>query len=85
MVQIGTAMLIKQRILLILLLILATNSQSGDAKAQYTQVDCGDATNIDNVEIDQLQARKLLYKGALYLIMPNGDIYNTAGTLINQQ
>lgn len=60
-------------------------SQSGDAKAQYTQVDCGDATNIDNVEIDQLQARKLLYKGALYLIMPNGDIYNTAGTLINQQ
>ena len=60
-------------------------SQAGDAKAQYTQVDCGDATNIDNVEIDQLQARKLLYNGALYLIMPNGDIYNTAGTLINQQ
>ena len=60
-------------------------SQSGDAKAQYTQVDCGDSTNIDNVEIDQLQARKLLYNGALYLIMPNGDIYNTAGTLINQQ
>ena len=60
-------------------------SQLGDAKAQYTQVDCGDSTNIDNVEIDQLQARKLLYNGALYLIMPNGDIYNTAGTLINQQ
>ena len=60
-------------------------SQSGDAKAQSTQVDCGDSTTIDNVEIDQLQARKLLYNGALYLIMPNGDIYNTAGTLINQQ
>ena len=60
-------------------------TQSGDAKAQYTQVDCGDTTSVDNVEIDQPQARKLLYNGALYLIMPNGDIYNAAGVLVNKQ
>ena len=60
-------------------------TQSGDAKAQYTQVDCGDTTSVDNVEIDQPQARKLLYNGTLYLIMPNGDIYNAAGVLVNKQ
>ena len=60
-------------------------TQSGDSKAQYTQVDCGDTTSVDNVEIDQPQARKLLYNGALYLIMPNGDIYNAAGVLVNKQ
>ena len=41
-------------------------------------------TAVEDVEINQPQARKILYNGALYLIMPNGDIYNAAGVLVNK-
>ena len=59
--------------------------QSGDAKATYTVIDCDkEETAVEDVEINQPQARKILYNGALYLIMPNGDIYNAAGVLVNK-
>ena len=44
---------------------------------------CDDSA-VEDVEINQPQARKILYNGALYLIMPNGDIYNAAGVLVNK-
>jgi hypothetical protein len=59
--------------------------QSGNAKATYTVIDCDkEETAVEDVEINQPQARKILYNGALYLIMPNGDIYNAAGVLVNK-
>ncbi len=39
---------------------------------------------VEDVEVNQIQARKILYNGALYLIMPNGNIYNAAGVLVNK-
>ena len=59
-------------------------TQSGDQKATYTVVDCEVSTDVEKLESNQSQARKILYNGALYLIMPNGDIYNAAGVLINK-
>jgi hypothetical protein len=56
--------------------------QSGDAKATYTLVECGNTTDVENVDVDQPQARKILYNGALYLIMPNGDVYDASGRMI---
>ena len=44
---------------------------------------CDDSA-VEDVEINQPQARKILYNGALYLLMSNGDIYNTAGVLVNK-
>ena len=60
-------------------------TQSGDQKATYTVVDCEVSTDVEKLESNQSQARKILYNGALYLIMPNGDIYNAAGVLVNKQ
>ena len=57
-------------------------TQSGDAKATYTVVECGNTTDVENVDVDQPQARKVLYNGALYLIMPNGDVYDASGRMI---
>jgi hypothetical protein len=60
-------------------------TQSGDKKATYTVVNCEVSTDVEKLENNQSQARKILYNGALYLIMPNGDIYNAAGVLVNKQ
>jgi hypothetical protein len=41
-------------------------------------------SDVEGVEINKPQPRKILYNGALFLIMPNGDIYNAAGMLMNK-
>jgi hypothetical protein len=54
-------------------------SQSGDAKATYTVVDCPESTDVENVEVSKPQARKVLINQSLYLVMPNGDVYDISG------
>lgn len=54
-------------------------SQSGDAKATYTVVDCPTATNVEDVEVQKPVARKVLINQSLYLVMPNGDVYDISG------
>ena len=54
-------------------------SQSGDAKATYTIVDCPIATDVEDVEVEKPVARKVLINQSLYLVMPNGDVYDISG------
>ena len=54
-------------------------SQSGGAKATYTIVDCPESTDVENVEVSKPQARKVLINQSLYLVMPNGDVYDISG------
>ena len=59
-------------------------TQEGDAKATYTVVNCEDNTATDLIEMQEptLAPIKVIINNALYLIMPNGDMYDTAGRLI---
>ena len=70
-------------------------TQEGGAKATYTVVDCEDdivepeqpdtpetPTDVEDVQDQALAPIKVIINNALYLIMPNGDIYNAAGVLI---
>ena len=54
-------------------------SQSGDVKATYTVVDCPIATDVEDVEVQKPVARKVLINQSLYLVMPNGDVYDISG------
>ena len=54
-------------------------SQSGGDKATYTLVDCPETTDVENVEVSKPQARKVLINQSLYLVMPNGDVYDISG------
>ena len=54
-------------------------SQSGDAKATYMVVDCPVVTAVEDVEVSKPQARKVLFNQSLYLVMPNGDVYDISG------
>ena len=54
-------------------------SQSGGDKATYTRVDCPESTDVENVEVSKPQARKVLINQSLYLVMPNGDVYDISG------
>ena len=54
-------------------------SQSGGDKATYTVVDCPESTDVENVEVSKPQARKVLINQYLYLVMPNGDVYDISG------
>ena len=53
--------------------------QSGDAKATYTIVDCQKGTDIDNIEVPHSSPRKVIINQSLYILMPNGSIFNTSG------
>ena len=53
--------------------------QSGDAKATYTIVDCQEETDIDNIEVPHSSPRKVIINQSLYILMPNGNIFNTSG------
>ena len=53
--------------------------QSGDAKATYTIVDCQEETDIDNIEVPHSSPRKVIINQSLYILMPNGSIFNTSG------
>jgi hypothetical protein len=57
-------------------------NQSGNQKATYTIVDCETSTDVEDIDSNESQVRKLLYNGALYLIMPNGQVYDVYGNLI---
>jgi hypothetical protein len=57
-------------------------SQSGNNKAKYTEVDCPTATDVEDVEVQKPVARKVLINQSLYLVMPNGDMYDVSGRLI---
>ena len=57
-------------------------SQSGNAKATYTVVDCPTATDVEDVEVQKPVARKVLINQSLYLVMPNGDVYDISGRLV---
>ena len=54
-------------------------SQSGNAKATYTVVDCPTATDVEDIEVQKPVARKVLINQSLYLVMPNGDVYDISG------
>jgi hypothetical protein len=54
-------------------------SQSGNAKATYAVVDCPTATDVEDVEVQKPVARKVLINQSLYLVMPNGDVYDISG------
>ena len=54
-------------------------SQSDNAKATYTRVDCPTATDVENVEVSKPVVRKVLINQSLYLVMPNGDVYDISG------
>ena len=54
-------------------------SQSGNDKATYTVVDCPESTDVEDVEVSKPQARKVLINQSLYLVMPNGDVYDISG------
>ena len=54
-------------------------NQSGDAKATYTIVDCQEETDIDNIEVPHSSPRKVIINQSLYILMPNGNIFNTSG------
>ena len=53
--------------------------QSGDAKATYTIVACQEETDIDNIEVPHSSPRKVIINQSLYILMPNGNIFNTSG------
>ena len=53
--------------------------QSGDAKGTYTIVDCQKGTDIDNIEVSHSSPRKVIINQSLYILMPNGSIFNTSG------
>ena len=53
--------------------------QFGDAKATYTIVDCQEGTDIDNIEVHHSSPRKVIINQSLYILMPNGSIFNTSG------
>lgn len=53
--------------------------QSGDAKATYTIVECQEGTDIDNIEVPHSSPRKVIINQSLYILMPNGNIFNTSG------
>ena len=57
-------------------------NQSGDQKATYTIVDCEASTDVEDIDSNQFQVRKLLINGALYLVMPNGQVYDVCGNQI---
>ena len=40
---------------------------------------CGESTDVENVEVSKPQARKVLINQSLYLVMPNGDVYDISG------
>jgi hypothetical protein len=56
-------------------------TQSGNEKAKYEVIDC-DLTAVEYLEVNELQSRKVLFNGALYLIMPNGQVYDVCGNQI---
>ena len=57
-------------------------TQEGGAKAKYTVVDCPTATDVEDVEVQKPVARKVLINQSLYLVMPNGDVYDISGRLV---
>lgn len=60
-------------------------SQSGDAKARYTIVDCQEGTDVDNIEIPLSSPRKVIINQSLYILLPDGSMYNTSGQLTIQR
>ena len=57
-------------------------SQSGDAKARYTIVDCQEETDVDNLEHPISSPRKVIINQSLYIVMPNGNAYDISGQLL---
>jgi hypothetical protein len=59
---------------------LYTGSNKGSIKctSQVTAI-CGESTDVENVEVSKSQARKVLINQSLYLVMPNGDVYDISG------
>ena len=56
--------------------------QSGDRKATYTLVNCDVHTDIEQIPYNESLPCKVLINGALYLLMPNGNIYDASGRMI---
>ena len=58
-------------------------TQEGGSKATYRVVDCGDDhAAVEDVEVSKPMPRKVIINQALYLIMPNGDVYDASGRMI---
>ena len=58
-------------------------AQEGGSKATYRVVDCGDDhAAVEDVEVLKPMPRKVIINQALYLVMPNGDVYDASGRMI---
>lgn len=55
-----------------------SNKGSIQCTSQVTAI-CGESTDVENVEVSKPQARKVLINQSLYLVMPNGDVYDISG------
>jgi hypothetical protein len=61
-----------------------TNSDiKGTACTSVVSTLCDDLTNdVDQVVVDKSTARKLLINGMLYIMLPDGRVYNVQGTQV---
>lgn len=59
-----------------------TNKGTISCNAQITAI-CDDFTAVENIGSEKPLPRKILLNGALYLIMPNGKVYDVLGNILN--
>ena len=58
-------------------------SQSGNQKATYEVIDCEDSGSTDLPELPIAPtARKLLHNGSLYIVLPDGRVYDVRGNQV---
>ena len=58
-------------------------SQSGKQKATYEVIDCEDSGSTDLPELPIAPtARKLLHNGSLYIVLPDGRVYDVRGNQV---
>ena len=59
-----------------------TNKGTITCNSQITAI-CDDFTAVENIGSEKPLPRKILLNGALYLIMPNGKVYDVLGNILN--
>ena len=58
-------------------------TQSGNQKATYEVIDCEDSGSTDLPELPVAPtARKLLHNGSLYILLPDGRVYDVRGNQV---
>ena len=59
-----------------------SNKGSIQCTSQVTNLCDSNSTAVENVEVSKPSTRKVLINQSLYLIMPNGDMYDVSGRLV---